>query len=349
MKKYPDRSTITKKSLNRVGESMKTDSCSIDNIKRADEWRSSHIYPMKTFANTLRGKVSRYKTSDFSPIVAQRLKRMPTIINKLKRFDGMQLSRMHDIGGVRAILPDIESVRSLKYEYTDNIRLSHELVKVRDYIEEPKDDGYRGVHLIYRYKNTQSRSSDASQYNGLFIEIQMRSDLQHEWSTAVETVGIINNDSIKNGGGSTPWKKFFLLVSSAFALIEEGPPPKFYNGMDIKEIISEIKQLDAENNLLSSLRTISIGVNAINEENKDKSTEYVVLALDLKNKKITYTPFSTALSANSFYSYLEANHKYDDQVLVSVSSAKNVQRAFPNYFFDITKFIKRVELLMRNA
>ena len=45
-------------------------------------WRACHAYPINTFQATL-----RTKTKDLSgaPIVAQRLKRMPTIIDKLRR------------------------------------------------------------------------------------------------------------------------------------------------------------------------------------------------------------------------------------------------------------------------
>ena len=42
--------------------------------------------------------------------------------------------------------------------------------------------GYRGVHLIYRYN-----SDRKTEYNTLLIEMQLRSQLQHAWATAVET------------------------------------------------------------------------------------------------------------------------------------------------------------------
>jgi len=48
----------------------------------ADRWRACHAYPINTFNSTLRVKLRDYS----DPIVAQRLKRMPTIIEKLKRY-----------------------------------------------------------------------------------------------------------------------------------------------------------------------------------------------------------------------------------------------------------------------
>lgn len=47
-------------------------------------WRACHGYPMNTFQATLR---QRLKAIDSQAIVAQRLKRAPSIIFKLQRFE----------------------------------------------------------------------------------------------------------------------------------------------------------------------------------------------------------------------------------------------------------------------
>ena len=49
----------------------------------ADRWRACHAYPINTFQANLRSKLKRYP---HDPIAAQRLKCMPTIIDKLKRY-----------------------------------------------------------------------------------------------------------------------------------------------------------------------------------------------------------------------------------------------------------------------
>ena len=43
---------------------------------------------------------------DSEAIFAKRLKRHPSIVSKLKRFDTMKLKNMQDIGGCRVILKD---------------------------------------------------------------------------------------------------------------------------------------------------------------------------------------------------------------------------------------------------
>lgn len=51
-------------------------------------WRSCHGYPLNTFQDTLRKKAQRY---DGNFIVAQRTKRLSSIMHKLERFPTMQL------------------------------------------------------------------------------------------------------------------------------------------------------------------------------------------------------------------------------------------------------------------
>ncbi len=71
-------------------------------------WRSCHNYPINTFQATLR---SRLKGVDEVAIVAQRLKRTPSIVSKLQRFDKMRLARMQDIGGLRAVVATLSKAR----------------------------------------------------------------------------------------------------------------------------------------------------------------------------------------------------------------------------------------------
>ena len=156
--------------VNRAGDILAKprDYAAVDQEWAADvlaNWRACHGYPINTFQATLRAKLrNRYGES----IVAQRLKRAPSIIFKLQRFPGMQLARMQDIGGLRAVLTSIRRVRSLESSYRKSA-FEHALTNSKNYIDEPKDDGYRGVHLIYRYMN-----SRASAYNGLSLELQIR-------------------------------------------------------------------------------------------------------------------------------------------------------------------------------
>ena len=59
---------------------------------------------------------------------------------------------MQDIGGARAVLPDIDDVDRLREAYKRG-RTKHQLVGQKDYVRQPKTSGYRGIHLVYRYRS----------------------------------------------------------------------------------------------------------------------------------------------------------------------------------------------------
>jgi len=75
--------------------------------------------------------------------VSQRLKRVPTILDKLRREPGMALSWMQDIGGCRAVLDSIEEIRRVERRYTRTG--ARRVVRIADYVTKPKATGYRGL------------------------------------------------------------------------------------------------------------------------------------------------------------------------------------------------------------
>jgi len=69
-------------------------------------WRELHAAPLRATSANLRHYVRpRSAKASANVSVTQRLKKFSTILDKLNRYPKMQLSRMEDVGGVRAILP----------------------------------------------------------------------------------------------------------------------------------------------------------------------------------------------------------------------------------------------------
>ena len=198
----------SRKFISRIGDILVSDESTPEErenaIQTLGEWRTLHLQPLNTFQTTLRKYV---RSIDSQGIVAQRLKRTPTIIDKLHRYKDMELGRMHDIGGLRAIVKSIQAVRELEEKYR-RAKSKHVLKRKYDCIAEPKESGYRGIHLVYENQSPQNPDID-----GLLIEIQLRSQLQHLWATAVETVGFFYQEALKSSQGNAVYPNFFLNVT----------------------------------------------------------------------------------------------------------------------------------------
>ena len=91
--------TISKTKIKNIGNSIKNNSLSQDDLSLFSEWRSSHAILTRELAKTLKRK----KINNKNVVISRRLKRQPSIFAKLTRYPGMQLQRMQDIGGVRII------------------------------------------------------------------------------------------------------------------------------------------------------------------------------------------------------------------------------------------------------
>jgi Region found in RelA / SpoT proteins len=183
-----------------------------------NNWRASHSFPLNNFTTNLRTKV---KTLQTKAVVAQRIKRLDSILQKLRRpaTSTLKLSQMQDIGGCRAIVKTPDLVKRLIQSYKRS-KFAHILRRENDYIATSKEDGYRGVHLVYQYKGL---GNQITSYDKLRIEIQIRTIWQHAWATTVEAVSTFTGQALKSSEGDEDWLRLFVLMSSAMALIEKRP------------------------------------------------------------------------------------------------------------------------------
>ena len=300
-------------------------------------WRSCHGYPLNTFQATLRDKL---KQIDPNALVAQRLKRTPSIVRKLIREPVTKLSTMQDIGGLRAVVKDVPAVERLVDEYRKS-RFQHKLLKVRDYISSPKSSGYRSVHLIYRYKNVKR-----PEYDGLHVELQVRTRMQHNWATAVETAEVFLKKPLKASEGPQPWLDFFTVCGAAFAGLENRPLVPGYEGHTKKEIYRLCA--DAADELKVDKVLSGFAAVVDNVEPHRKAEAFHLVVLDTDKEQVTIKPFSEAnlQKANDEYAALEREVRGDEArqvVLVSAGPIGNLKKAYPNYFLDAHDFLSRLD------
>ena len=298
-----------------------------------NQWRVLHSHPLNTFRNNLRRRVSS------RGVIAQRLKRLPTIISKLERLHRIRLSQMQDIGGCRAVVQTANAAFDLASDLTSS-GIRHQLVRANDYISNPRPSGYRGLHLIYSY-----HSDRQTLWQGLQIELQFRSRLQHQWATAVETVGTLTGNDLKSSQGDPTWLRFFALMSSVIALRERTAPVPGTPPMT-KDLINEIRECDASIGISSQLQVFQAITGQV-PTLRNVRNRLVILELNWETRKVNGWTFRIRddESASEFYLSKEEENRDNasvDVVLVSTDSLATLRRVYPNYFIDIRGFRRLV-------
>ncbi len=307
----------------------------------ANSWRDSHAFPMRS----IRHSVIRYMyNQEIQGISAARLKRMKAIRMKLDRIH-VGLHQLQDLGGCRFILPTIADVQKL----TGILRaqLPHTLRSEKNYIAEPKSDGYRSQHMMYTYIGRKGRVI----YDGRRIELQVRTKLQHSWATTVEAVGLFRGEQLKNQQGSDQWLRLFELMSGEFAQVERCAVPTTVPGelQRRREISDLARSLDA----LQVLESVSYGFRGTDLPlaSSYNPTHYLI-RYNHTTKTVQVEPYRLSIAATRSYDIAE---ELDNRtggntlnvVLVEVDKIDNLKAAYPNYFGDVELFKSQLRLITR--
>ena len=308
-----------------------------------ENWRLSHGFPLIVFQRALR---RRAKEIDPRAIVAKRLKRFASVMNKLAREPQMKLSQMQDLGGCRAIVEDVASVYKLYeiYHQPDPLLPVQWTVKCKDYIKHPKADGYRGIHVVGRYfAETESRKP----WDGQRIEVQLRSKLQHAFATAVETVTTFTRSPLKFGGGPLEWRRFFSLMGSVLALREDTP---IIEGTPDNEklLISELRKTVKRLRVRPKLRGWTRALKQLRSQNI-KGYKWLLIVLNIADNTVKVTGYEDNKEASSAVAEIEKTKSDDiDAVRVWVDSIRELREAYPNYYADTREFIKAMNIAIRS-
>lgn len=309
---------VSNNAVRKAGIALKLNQALKDNLDTISTFRSNHIQLMKMLVKTISKKLPK-------PLfIARRLKRLSSIQAKLQRFEGMSLDRMQDIGGVRAVFKNNDEVRrfvkNIKEVYHSK-RSVLEIVKENDYITNPKADGYRSYHLVFKY------NGKIDEVSGYHIELQLRDLLQHYWATAVEILALRSSTNIKAGYGDEHFKRFFWLCAELFA----GSPQNK----------DEIKGLNEKYQILTLLSGLSVVADKLEKDGSAESLYLMVLDTKAGILKLTVFDKNEFELAKKMYQSMETSNT-TQSVLVSVDSVKKLKKAYPNYFLDAKNFIKEV-------
>lgn len=301
-------------------------------------WKAAFQEPLDEMIAHLRHAI----VQDPEAVVVGRIKRNPAIIAKLRRNDNnFSLRTMDDIAGCRVVVPSIDVLREVHARIEELPVLTAGKSGARDYVRRPKADGYRSVHFITLH------DAPSYGYTKLHCETQLRTNLQHAWSTALETYDIIARSQLKVGKGSPEDRRLFACISGLFALIEDcervpGVPE------NREDLIEEIRALERKRNVIARLRAASGSVSIITNHDDVEGDSLCLLDIDYADQstRIYVFPPDRHENAQKLYAEQESKRAGEDQsvslrdvLLVRVSSMRSLADAYPNYSTDIDHFL----------
>ena len=323
---------FTKSRIQSAGKRIVKERQSSEDTGVLENFRAAHAYIINTFQMN-----ARRHAASVTNTVGQRLKRRNTIIDKLKREPSMPLHAMQDIAGCRIIFENQEDLYKVR-DSLRNARFKHRRVNDidrYDYIKSPKETGYRGVHDVYEYHVEKEPSSN---WNGLKIELQFRTRVQHAWATAVEVADLITSSRIKFNDAQGRYLLYFKLASEILARAHEDQKSCFPS-LSNARLIGQFEDIEAETGLLLSLSNL--------RETKGRGISFkrntlLIFRFDPEEgeEKLEVRTFETVSKAIEEYNNLEKTlGKTADIVFVRGESEESIRDAFRNYFSDARAFV----------
>ncbi len=184
--------TFSKTQIDKLGERLKLDHHSDDDLQMLAEYRNSFAGVFQAVSETIQEKITNG--------LSGRMKTNASIIAKLRR-ERIRLTQMQDVVGCRLIVRGISEQEVV----TQSLTSIFESFSIVDRREKPSY-GYRAIHLIVKLQEKP-------------VEVQVRTSLQQLWAELSERFFDVEPD-IKYGGGDDIHKTILATISRNVKEIE---------------------------------------------------------------------------------------------------------------------------------
>ena len=317
---------MTKGEIDRLGQKIGASAeVSQEDLNKLQEFRQTFQEPISNVFNFVLGVARKV---DKQCIVTYRIKRIDTIVEKLRRFHEnpngkMNLSRMWDIAGCRCILNSTDEdklyvlLKKMQKEYGRDW-------KVNDYVAEQKDSGYRSIHIYVKEHQTQKP-----------IEIQIRNKAQHNWATLVEIVNLLFGTKNKEHGAESLLGRFLYLYSKAEDLTKE-------EFSEMLKIERKVKVFERMSNVLTR-NYLNIRRQWLKQ--KTKGSYFVITANKNGSEIVSFPTFKEAETA--YYEKYLANS--DSNIVLThlrMPDFNQISMAYSNYVLAMHAFFDDYRVLV---
>lgn len=264
---------------------------------------------------------------DNKSITTFRIKRIESILSKMKRQPKMDPKRMNDVAGCRCILSKVKSIYDVIQKINEAIASSAQYKdftihdKIWDYIKEKREDGYRSVHIVIKTPEKKC------------IEVQLRTFEHHNWATLVETTDLIYETKLKEFHEPQDLYTFHQLLSI------EDPSP---------EQKRQVVMIDKKRNYVAKLLDVYVKNNQNIYVNFDKkaagSGDYYLLAADSSGQPSIRQFVRFDEAENAYFKEFIDYHQSKNIVLAYIGDAKfeRVMVAYNNYFLNNNQLLEHV-------
>ncbi len=277
-----------------------------------------------------------------------RLKRRETIKSKIaEREKEMALNRMHDIAGLRLLFPNLKCLHEYRECVSKEMLHRYELVNKDErynYIKNPRETGYRGIHDVYREK------AKAGEH-ALQIEVQYRTLAQHSWATTLEIWDSFYGRKAKFGDESKEFYDFFSNVSELFARIFDKDTSRVLTLSNL-DLYRFLKSKDHDFGFISRLRQIpkvKVVNSKINRKNKSKK-RYILLCKEVSEmnpEEGTLTVRKGTWERLSKRYFILEHRDGKDWLLINFNGP-GWKRVYNNYLNDCETFLDNYEEALKS-
>lgn len=310
---------MTKSRITRVGRRIRKNLNNNEVVEEKDiqelqDYRISFQLDLKSIFKKISTESKRVRNDS---IVTYRIKRIESILSKIKREPNMALGNMGDIAGCRIILYSENALLTL----LDRFETIFKVRRINNYLEQSKEDGYCGCHLYIESPLDENK----------LIEIQLRTVNSHKWASLVEIVDILYDMKIKEGEKNKDFQDFLYLMSKKEQLsIDEK-----YQIIEIDErhkIYQRLNEVFLQNNIQVRQNWISLS---------RLKNEYFIIEVD-QEKKSKILSFETYEIAENKYFEMFKNKTMSNFVLTYIVNPtfERICIAYASYLLVNPSYLK---------